>query len=100
MKRVKIMLLSFALLAIVGGALAFKANYGTLSFCYTTTTAPSSFCITTPTAAVHAASPNEQGRVTIYSTPSVFIEGIGWQCTLDENLNALTCPATTTVKTN
>lgn len=36
MKRIKIMLLSFALLAIVGGALAFKAKFDQ-TFCYTTT---------------------------------------------------------------
>ena len=35
MKRVKIMLLSFSLLAIVGGALAFKARF-TAPLCYTT----------------------------------------------------------------
>lgn len=35
MKRIKIMLLSFALLAIVGGALAFKARFST-PLCYTT----------------------------------------------------------------
>lgn len=35
MKRVKIMLLSFALLAVVGGALAFKARFST-PLCYTT----------------------------------------------------------------
>jgi cytochrome oxidase Cu insertion factor (SCO1/SenC/PrrC family) len=35
MKRVKLMLLSFCVLAAVGGALAFKAK-GTLNFCYAT----------------------------------------------------------------
>lgn len=37
MKRIKIMLLSIALLAVVGGALAFKAKFNT-SYCYTTST--------------------------------------------------------------
>jgi hypothetical protein len=36
MKKVKIMLLSFALLAVVGGALAFKAKF-TEPLCYRTT---------------------------------------------------------------
>jgi len=39
MKKVKIMLLSLALLAVVGGALAFKAKMGPFTFC----TAPAYF---------------------------------------------------------
>jgi hypothetical protein len=35
MKKVKVMLLSLAMLAVVGGALAFKAKYSD-DFCYTT----------------------------------------------------------------
>ena len=38
MKRIKIMMLSLALLAVVGGALAFKAKFSGYSVCYTTTT--------------------------------------------------------------
>jgi hypothetical protein len=37
MKKIKIMLLSIAVLAVVGGALAFKAKY-TETFCFTNTT--------------------------------------------------------------
>ena len=43
MKRIKIMLLSFALLAVVGGALAFKAKFSTF-YCYTTTTIATTAC--------------------------------------------------------
>jgi len=39
MKKIKIMLLSLALLAVVGGALAFKAKMGPFTFC----TAPAFF---------------------------------------------------------
>jgi hypothetical protein len=41
MKKIKIMLLSFALLAVVGGALAFKAKF-TEPLCYRTTVNPGS----------------------------------------------------------
>ena len=37
MKKIKVMLLSFALLAVVGGALAFKAKFN-LPMCYRITT--------------------------------------------------------------
>jgi hypothetical protein len=37
MKKIQFMLMSLALLAVVGGALAFKAKY-TSSFCFTTAT--------------------------------------------------------------
>src|SRR5688572_4739575 len=46
MKKLKIMLLSFALLAIVGGALAFKAKLGGEAYCTTITNGDNSpfFC--------------------------------------------------------
>jgi hypothetical protein len=37
MKRIKIMMFSFALLAVTGGALAFKAKLWCFDVCYTTT---------------------------------------------------------------
>jgi hypothetical protein len=47
MKKLKIMLLSFAILAVVGSALAFKARFGNTDFCTTTTVAASGdFCVT------------------------------------------------------
>ncbi|OQP54340.1 hypothetical protein A4H97_22930 [Niastella yeongjuensis] len=42
MKKVKIMLMSMALIAVVGGALAFKAKY-TQRYC-TTLASPAGFC--------------------------------------------------------
>jgi hypothetical protein len=46
MKKAKVMLMSIAVLAIVGGALAFKAKtYGIEDYCFTTTTAAGALCV-------------------------------------------------------
>jgi hypothetical protein len=89
MKRVKMMLLSFALLAVVGGALAFKAKYGSLDFCYTTTTITQTpLCRLT----LNSLEVDNGLRFTYYTTPSVFIEGIGDQCIKEaNNQTPLTC---------
>lgn len=93
MKRIKIMLLSFALLAVVGGALAFKANRGILAFCYTTTTQT-----ILPTCSLVTANANATG-VVIYTTPSVVIDEVG-QCAFKapNSQTPLTC--TTSIKVN
>jgi hypothetical protein len=46
MKRVKLMLLSFSVLAVVAGALAFNAK-GTTDMCYAATVAGPNYCGTT-----------------------------------------------------
>ena len=46
MKKLKVMLLSFALVAVVGGALAFNAKKGS-SYCTAATNTSGAFCPTT-----------------------------------------------------
>jgi hypothetical protein len=103
MKRIKIMLLSFALLAVVGGALAFKARF-TSQICYTTTTALTTVCATTPFVGT-----TTNGAVFIKTsyttTPVDFGPGIGQKCYITDPNDpqatiSLTCNNTVKVKAN
>jgi len=76
MKKAKIMLLSIALVAVVGGALAFKAK-GTLKYCYTFATQPGGsgtpfVCPAAPQACVYGTftDVNIQVPTTICTTPT------------------------------
>jgi hypothetical protein len=95
MKKVKTMLISFALLTIVGGALAFKAKYGPLSFCYTTTNTQNSPCSLIENVR------QDPICIIIYTTPSVYLEGVGFQCTKEaDKVTPLTCTTPITIITN
>jgi hypothetical protein len=93
MKRVKIMLLSFALLAVVSGALAFKAKFGPLVTCYTTTTQFTNAC-------AEIGSFLKAGNTNIYTTPPVNLNGVD-QCLFKlDGITRLTCPNTIKAITN
>jgi hypothetical protein len=101
MKRLKIMLLSFALLAIVGGALAFKAKYQESPICYTTAIAAAT-CGTTVTFSVPT---NVAAHVitSSYTTPAVADGAGGFRCFSVDGINPnittlLDCPTTTGLK--
>src|SRR5687768_8483155 len=97
MKRIKFMMLSLALLAVVGGALAFKAKFQGLEACYTTTTVTLpqfSTCID----ATLTYTTTDINPVTIYTTPKVDRFGV-LQCEFDANGNPLTiCTTAISVK--
>lgn len=93
MKRVKIMLLSFTLLAAIGGVLAFKANYGPFPYCYTTTTFTAA-----PTCSMGYFVPNISGAV-VYTTRPVIINGLE-QCQFKADATRLTCTTSIRVVPN
>lgn len=89
MKRIKIMLLSFALLAIVGGALAFKARFSDF-LCYTTQYIANSKT-TCPT--LTGFKEEELNPATFYTTTPIVIAG---ESTCITNGKGLTCFSVTT----
>ena len=89
------MLLSFALLAVVGGALAFKAKFQTFKYCTTTTQGNTLDCklIDARIAAV--------GTNVLYTTAQPNEQGVFGCTTLDQDQNVipLTCSTPTTITT-
>lgn len=63
MKKVKIMLTAITVMAVVGGALAFKAQkFSSRVYC-TTEAAPGACTILTPGFSIIQADPNDQGQL-------------------------------------
>lgn len=96
MKKIKIMLLSFALLAVVGGALAFKAKFNQ-PICYTTTTVSGDFCEEN---FIRSSITTDVLATTYYTTDPVQFEQEGLKCYtwIDPNnkplgTTALHCPS-------
>jgi hypothetical protein len=89
MKEIKIMLLSFTLLTVLGGALAFKVKYGPLAFCYTTTT----ITVLPKCSITDNLREEDNGtRFTYYTTSAVYLEGVGDQCCFEgDGISPLTC---------
>ena len=91
MKKVKIMLMSLTLLAIVGGALAFKAKFQLQEYCTTTTTdaGPNPVCpffdeLTTEVVSAHT--------TYYYTTPDPIQE----PCFINGDTEPIPCPQSTT----
>ena len=104
MKKLKIMLLSFALLAIVGGALAFKAKFNE-QFCTAITNGGTS-ALCAAGAGLNKFCPNDLIRRTdnskpfvdvyCYTTPQQLDGDPELECIDDDGLNTLRCITTTT----
>jgi hypothetical protein len=100
MKKMKIMLLSFAILAIVGGALAFKAK-NTQSYCTALPEANGSCSVGGSVKACPGGTGSAQIQLTTaaqgtrftycYTTPLN-----GTDCKLEDGVTPITCIATTT----
>lgn len=92
MKKVKLMLLSFCVLAIVAGALAFKSK-GNLKFCYAAVETSSPFCGTeqSPKACPNYTSRGASGSTFLCTTPTT--GNIGSECS---NVNCSTISVQTT----
>ena len=100
MKKLKIMLLSFALLAIVGSALAFKARFSGQQFCTAATNGASSD-ICTVSAGLNQFCPNLVNKTTV---DPVNGRGSALVCTTTPNnpgtnadCNNIRCETTTTI---
>ena len=93
MKKVKLMLLSFCVLAIVAGALAFKSK-GSLKFCYAAVETSFPFCGTeqNPKACPNFANKVGPGTTWLCITPTS--GNVGSECT---NLNCSTISVQSTV---
>ena len=92
MKRIKIMLLSFALLAVVGGALAFKAKFTKFPYCTTTLGGNTTACVLVSSAT------SQVGPRFLYTTAQP--NGIGgFDCTtiIDDEIVPLICETPTTL---
>jgi hypothetical protein len=98
MKRIKMMLLSFALLAVVGGALAFKAKFSGYDKCYTTTlNAPSPSCPDLGAGFTNIINPGDT-PFTIYTTDKIVTEvGTPAQCQFQDNQQTPLTVCTTSV---
>lgn len=104
MKKLKIMLLSFAVLAVVGGALAFKARTGVLSFCTALTNGAASGDVCTVQAGVKKYCPINVGVTTqsptirVCTTDKQDLDGNGSvECEIP-GFNTVQCATTLSIK--
>lgn len=100
MKKIKIMLLSLVLFAVIGGALAFKAKRGNRYYCLITTNLNIAG-VTCPTM-INNLTADPEADFWYYTTPYVFVvdEQVYTQCFTPQSItqyptfNPVTIPAT------